>query len=160
MYTGIIYVSNAAYRFEDFQLQELADQSSEKNQRLGVTGYLYYADEMFMQYIEGEQDVTLKLMDIIRRDERHTVIEELVDPQTKARKFSDWNMRWLKRRDLEFLQLENVLMEFMRGKSFFQKPEEWNSGVWALTDQLAVCHRQLKRKNGPIIASNIEECFR
>lgn len=159
MFTAVIYVSNAAHTFDHSELQALADQSSEKNARLGVSGYLFYASEMFMQYIEGEQDATLELMATIRHDERHTVVVEIVDHALGERRFSGWDMRWLKRQDLQFLQMETVLVDYLRGRDFFRESHEWRASVWQLVDQLAQCHRDMKVKSGPINASNFEQAM-
>jgi len=154
MITGIVYVSQATTPFDDDELLALANQSAEKNQRLSVTGYLYYANGQFMQYIEGERNVTLELMERIRVDERHRIDLELVDHSVPSRRFYAWNLRWLKRQDMRFLHLEHTVGDYIRSQSAFQHSVDWTTGVWKLIDQLAKAHRDMLIKTGPIVAGN------
>ena len=61
---ALIYASHAAIRFTDDDLHALAAQSSEKNSRLQITGYLSFNRERttIFQYLEGPQPAVLNLM--------------------------------------------------------------------------------------------------
>lgn len=69
--------------------------SRRNNPRQGIVGGLYYGNQNFFQYLEGEEDQVHTLYERIRRDDRHrnvtTLLEEPLDQVT----FSDWSMKYV-----------------------------------------------------------------
>ena len=156
MFTRIIYLSKAAHALKDTELLTLANQTTEKNKRLGLTGYLYYSCGKFFHYIEGSRDVVESLMDIIREDERHRIIEELVDHGHSDRLFSGWHVRWLRQIELQALQLEHTVADYIDGKSSFSDQHYWEDRIWEMVHQIAENQRHFPVETGPIEFSNVE----
>lgn len=95
MVFGLAYSSRAQTAFDDQQLEDLANAAGAKNQQMNITGYLYYRDGLFMQYLEGEQEKVEALMGKIIADERHHVFSTIILPKIKKRVFPYWYMRFL-----------------------------------------------------------------
>ncbi|WP_428306276.1 BLUF domain-containing protein [Lacipirellula sp.] len=112
---ALIYASHPAIRFTDDDLHALAVQSSEKNGRLQVTGYLSFNRERttIFQYLEGPQPAVLELMAAITADERHRIanVIRLDDDNDNdgPRLFPTWHMRYLNASYLRTMQMEDVL---------------------------------------------------
>lgn len=136
---ALVYCSRATVVFDEQLLRDLETQSSERNQRLDVTGYLHYdaASESFFQFLEGPRRAVEELMDEIASDPRHQVLSlhwitaseryaaigrvsefaaqlEVDDRSEPAihdltRLFSDWRMKCVSRQDLRPLNLEQTL---------------------------------------------------
>lgn len=108
---ALVYVSRAAASFDDGALRKLADQSSEKNSRLQITGYLNFsrARANFFQYLEGPQQAVLDLMAEIERDERHQVVNVAHLGEIESRAFPNWSMRYLDSDYFHALRMEDAL---------------------------------------------------
>ncbi len=106
---ALAYASYSTVDSNELDLDGLARKSSSKNATLGITGYLCYDHGVFFQYIEGERQSVLDLMEIIEKDSRHDVVNQVELGDYDERIFPDWNMRYLNRSDLRRVDLENVL---------------------------------------------------
>jgi hypothetical protein len=95
MVFGLAYSSRALTAFDDEALLELADCAAAKNEQLGVTGYLYFRNELFIQYLEGEQKAVEDLMAKITTDPRHKILSIVPLPSCPERIFPHWYMRFL-----------------------------------------------------------------
>lgn len=95
MVFGLAYSSRALSGFDDEALLELADNAAVKNEELGITGYLYFRGNLFMQYLEGEQSAVEELMAKIATDPRHEVLSSIALPSCSDRVFPHWYMRFL-----------------------------------------------------------------
>jgi hypothetical protein len=95
MLSAIAYCSLTEIEFSDEDLLALAEQAANRNQEIGVTGYLYYRDYVFMQYLEGDQTTVEMLMAKITHDARHRVITEIFLGDISQRRFPHWYMRFL-----------------------------------------------------------------
>ncbi|WP_309387838.1 BLUF domain-containing protein [Cerasicoccus frondis] len=157
MFSSIVYISDAAYTFDPAGLKELADQSSEKNLRIEVTGYVYYNNNQFMQYMEGPKEALLPLMEQIRQDSRHTVLEEIHDQGRPQRLFPGWNLRWLQERDLQPLNIEHTITDFMGEKAVFSDVSAWEKHVWQMVELMAENQRLIPVKTGPIVSSSLDD---
>lgn len=89
------YCSLTEKNFSDEELIELADHAAGKNEKLDISGYLYYRDYVFLQYLEGEKEAVKTLMKKIEADPRHTFITSVVIPKLTTRQFPHWYMRFL-----------------------------------------------------------------
>ena len=69
--------------------------SRRNNPKRGLVGGLYYGDNNFFQYLEGEEDAVHELYDRIKRDDRHKEVKTLIEEPLKARTFSNWSMKYV-----------------------------------------------------------------
>ena len=88
----LIYSSYASRYLSDQELEQLLNQSREKNKLLGITGLLLYFNGQFIQLIEGEEDQIKSLYAIIKKDTRHQYVITLKERHAETRFFPDWNM--------------------------------------------------------------------
>lgn len=69
--------------------------SRKNNPRRGLVGGLYYGDNRFFQYLEGEEQAVYDLYETIKRDARHKNVETLIDEPASERSFSNWSMKYV-----------------------------------------------------------------
>lgn len=99
LYT-ILYVSRAADKMYDEQLDKLLNQSREWNGNHEITGFLAYVEgnlqdktyHNFMQILEGPKHELKDLFANIKSDHRHNQITVIKSGNIIKRKFRDWNM--------------------------------------------------------------------
>jgi hypothetical protein len=108
---GILYVSRANLVFDEGALQQLASRASMRNATLGITGYLFYQEGKFIQYIEGAWDAVGELMFQINQDQRHNVLNIFYDDTLAKRRFPAWHMRWLQQ--THFIGVEKLLFDYL-----------------------------------------------
>jgi hypothetical protein len=138
LYT-ILYVSRAAKKMYDEQLDELLIQSREWNRTHGITGFLAYVEgnlqnktyHNFIQILEGTKPELKDLFSNIKGDYRHNNVNVIKSGNIIQRKFQNWDMAF-ERLDLvafphlsEFFHLDpgilfsdgdcenSILMDFM-----------------------------------------------
>jgi hypothetical protein len=70
----------------------IAADSMRRNSRCGVTGYLYFDDDTFLQVIEGLTEDVDAIYASIRRDPRHGGVRTLIDEPIATRQFGGWAM--------------------------------------------------------------------
>jgi hypothetical protein len=90
----LIYRSTARQELSTPQLQQLLLESRAFNRHHHITGVLLYANQQFMQVLEGERLVIQALYHRIRHDARHTEVLTLLDEPTTQRLFPNWSMGW------------------------------------------------------------------
>jgi acylphosphatase len=71
---------------------QIAEHSSFKNKKRGITGVLLYVDGSIIQILEGEKEKVLNLYDIIKEDNRHTSIIKIDESNIEKRHFENWSM--------------------------------------------------------------------
>ena len=143
---GIIYASRALVDFDAAALQALEAQAAARNAGLGVTGYLYFEDQCFFQYIEGGHDPVTALMARIELDARHDVRHVVYDDRMTQRRFPAWGMRVLQR--AQFAGVDSLIYDhivFMKQAS--PSREDASASVWHLIERV----RDLR---GRLLASN------
>ncbi|WP_158261011.1 MULTISPECIES: BLUF domain-containing protein [Pirellulaceae] len=106
---ALAYASYSTIDSAELDLEGLARHAASKNAALEITGYLCYDHGVFFQYLEGERQIVLDLMEVIEKDSRHDVVNTVELGEYDERIFPDWNMRYLNRSDLRRVDLENVL---------------------------------------------------
>ncbi len=109
----ILYLSEANAEFTDDDIQDLATLSATKNKQLDITGYLCFSRNRFLQYLEGDAPVIIELLDTIRKDERHTFINEIALDNREDRMFSSWSMRYISQEELSRVNLEYYIEHSM-----------------------------------------------
>ena len=110
---GVVYVSEALVYFDNMALESLAAQAAALNFDRGITGYLYFEKDRFVQYIEGDDDTIEELMEVISRDKRHRVLHTVVEHDLEERRFPSWHMRQLHRKELLDVKLEHLLTDYL-----------------------------------------------
>jgi len=106
---ALAYASYSTLDSNELDLEGLANHASSKNATLGITGYLCYDHGVFFQYLEGDQQAVLDLMEVIGKDSRHDLVNTVELGEYEERVFPQWSMRYLNRSDLRRVDLENVL---------------------------------------------------
>ena len=114
LYT-LIYVSRAQVPFSDDELKRLVDKAKTRNRSLGISGYLCSFGQTFIQYLEGDESRVAILMDSIKKDKRHEVLNYIELDKIENRLFPDWGMRLITNEQLIETQLEQVLREMLTG---------------------------------------------
>lgn len=77
------------------QVARILMTSRQNNAKHQIMGGLYYGNNRFFQYLEGEEQAVTELYQRIQKDDRHrnivTLIEEPLDKST----FSAWSMKYV-----------------------------------------------------------------
>jgi uncharacterized membrane protein (DUF373 family) len=89
-------------------LLALLRQCRENNAGRSVTGMLLYANGTFLQVLEGPDQVIDDLVDIIKKDLRHTNIQMLYRKPIERRQYSDWSMGFKRLSDKELKEIEGL----------------------------------------------------
>lgn len=69
--------------------------SRRNNSKSEIVGGLYYGDDRFFQYLEGEQDAVRALYDRIAEDDRHRNVVTLLEEPITTRSFTNWSMKYV-----------------------------------------------------------------
>lgn len=69
--------------------------SRRNNGKAGLVGGLYYGDNRFFQYLEGEESAVQALYQRIQSDSRHRNIRTLIEEPIANRSFSNWSMKYV-----------------------------------------------------------------
>lgn len=88
----LLYASGGSGPVTDDDIRDILDVSRRNNAALGVTGLLLFADNMFLQVLEGEEQTVRSLATTIRRDPRHRNYMELLAQNAPGRAFGQWQM--------------------------------------------------------------------
>lgn len=89
---SVVYTSAAKGSFDDSDLATLLMNSRSNNRRLGLTGFLLYRDGLFLQVLEGPDEVVRDRLAIITADPRHGDVAVLVEDEVAERRFPSWSM--------------------------------------------------------------------
>lgn len=88
----VVYASAAVPGFSQADLQKVLQTAREHNGEVGVTGVLLFAENSFLQVLEGDPEVLDRLLVSIREDPRHERIVLLLRQPITERSFADWTM--------------------------------------------------------------------
>lgn len=89
--TQIIYTSQP-FGFDDSTLSNILLDARQANIRDGITGALVCRRDIYLQMLEGEDEVVHAALDRIARDDRHANLELRHDAPAAERLFGDWAM--------------------------------------------------------------------
>jgi Sensors of blue-light using FAD len=92
MYERILYTSRPTQVFGSLALFRLLTDAQIRNEKLGITGHLLFANDQFTQCFEGPAENVNLLWNSIQRDERHQNIELLYKQVAEERRFAEWSM--------------------------------------------------------------------
>ncbi|MTW21003.1 ABC transporter substrate-binding protein [Allochromatium palmeri] len=107
---SLLYVSQASQPMTEAGLRALLHESREFNRAQGITGFLLYFNESFMQILEGQRSRVQAVLERIRRDPRHQNLHIVFEDGIDKRLFVDWSMGF---RDMEHM----TRTHFLRGEN-------------------------------------------
>lgn len=142
---GIVYVSQARVVFDHAALDELAVLSTCRNAEHGITGYLFFENGEFVQYIEGAPDTVKRLMARIELDSRHEVLAADYDENLAARRFPDWSMQRIFPEQLVHFGVENALADALL--SLKTDREGLRESIWHWVDRIAQLQESIASGN-------------
>ncbi|MWD27246.1 hypothetical protein E0K89_007150 [Aquicoccus sp. SCR17] len=113
----LVYISRASREIPALEVVELLSVSRRNNAAAGLTGLLVLHDGMFFQCLEGPGGAVDRCLDRIRSDDRHRAVMPLVRDRVAARMFPDWQMGYVRPRDMpaEALQEMRDLAHLLQG---------------------------------------------
>jgi hypothetical protein len=89
---SLTYLSRTKAPMSQDELEQILAVSRVNNDRDGLTGMLLYADEHFIQTLEGETEAVEAAFERIGRDQRHYNVEIALREEIDQRGFADWSM--------------------------------------------------------------------
>lgn len=92
MLSYILYRS--AGRIDSFKTDcdSILISARERNDRLGLTGFLHAEDAMFVQWLEGPDEALARVVAMINQDPRHRNMTVFGQGQAVTRQFPGWSM--------------------------------------------------------------------
>ena len=101
----IIYASAANSGVDESTLDEILGHARKNNAGLDVTGILLFGNGVFIQVLEGEDDIVDRLAMHIEQDPRHPDFDILYEDRIDRRAFGAWDMAYkiLDRDSIAFL---------------------------------------------------------
>lgn len=93
--TPLIQLAYASrpFGYDDGTLIGILGKSRLNNERDGISGSLICRDDLFLQLLEGPEDVVDRAYNRIAQDERHIDVQPILRTGMDARMFGDWAMR-------------------------------------------------------------------
>lgn len=91
---SVSYISKATQDMGVLALMRLTDQAAQCNQKLGLSGVLFYENQHFGQILEGPRAETLIMWEKIQGDPRHQQVRLLKMEDIAERSFPAWSMRF------------------------------------------------------------------
>lgn len=95
----LLYMSRAQRALPPAELLMLCSRFAAANERIDVTGVLVYAEDRFLQVIEGDHAAVGMLLERIAQDPLHTDLIIAFDEPAAARLFAGWHMGSLQLQD-------------------------------------------------------------
>jgi len=92
---AISYVSTADINLTSEQIDEVLKWSENWNNSHHIKGLLIYSDGNFLQVIEGEKEIILRLFEGIKKDARHHNIIKIFGKEIESESFDDYKSDFL-----------------------------------------------------------------
>jgi hypothetical protein len=92
----LLYSSQANEGLSQTVIDEILISSRKNNSILNISGLLLARGSFFIQLLEGEKQVVLKLYDLIKSDTRHHSVKTLLNFSSESRLFGSWDMGFVK----------------------------------------------------------------
>ncbi len=89
---SLTYISTATHHFTQPDLESLLDSARSDNEHAGITGMLLFADDHFIQTIEGDRTTVEDLFGRISADGRHRDVVVALRDEVDGRAFPTWTM--------------------------------------------------------------------
>ena len=93
MLTSLTYISRPKIDAGSTDIQDVWMHALEKNERLEISGALYFDGTSVVQYLEGEEAPLHDLFGQIKADPRHEDVEILGEADLASRLFSTWPLK-------------------------------------------------------------------
>lgn len=87
-----MYTSHSLVDAGSPEILAIAETSLHRNGKCGVTGYLYFDNEVFLQVLEGLLPDIEMIYASILRDSRHEGVRTLLRQPIETRAFGEWAM--------------------------------------------------------------------
>ncbi|MBW1293928.1 BLUF domain-containing protein [Aquimarina litoralis] len=135
----VLYLSIENKPFSETSLDLLVSSAQTTNKSHGITGFLYYKQRHFFQYIEGTPDKINDLLDNLKKDTRHKILEFVQDNTLNDRRFPNWDMGDLKTNQLMQIKFEDLIIENLLWKKTYKNTNLPinDANLWKLVDKLA-----------------------
>ena len=122
----LVYRSQATQPLAAAALVTLLENARANNQHYLLTGLLLYAEEEFMQVLEGPEPALSELYERIQADPRHYHVRTLHYAPIKKRAFPDWRMGFARPSAAAFRQATGFLpLEATPGLAAHPPRELW-----------------------------------
>lgn len=89
----LIYSSTLAVPMTKTLIDDIVSVSVRNNEQIGITGVLLFAQDHFMQVLEGSKAEVETTIQKIVNDHRHTGVRILFKGVARERAFPDWHMK-------------------------------------------------------------------
>lgn len=94
MFHQLAYTSSSVSQDQTSFINHELPRIKQKNQNIGVSGVLFFAEGTSFQVLEGDEVVVRELYETIAKDERHTKARIVLERTAKRRSFPGWAMGW------------------------------------------------------------------
>ncbi len=91
----IVYSSRATKPMTPADLEQILVDARSGNESRNITGALIYADGIFFQILEGDEQALRTLMASIASDSRHRSVTICYEAEVDAPAFESWRMAYL-----------------------------------------------------------------
>ncbi|MBT9391972.1 BLUF domain-containing protein [Hymenobacter sp. NST-14] len=105
----LVYHSQATHLLRPAALTALLEKARAHNQGQWLTGLLLYAENQFMQVLEGPEPALTALYAKIKVDPRHREVQTLHFAPVERRAFPDWRMGFARPSPEKFRQATGFL---------------------------------------------------
>lgn len=140
---SIVYTSRATISVTTDLLENMKGQFAARNSRLDITGYLYYSNSKFLQYIEGDEEPLKKLFKRIAADSRHKIARVVQSELNQCRRFPQWSMQFLT--EPRYVSIEDVLHQQIEYVSIVGQAPPAMQKLWSLVDKVQAVQARLDK---------------
>ncbi|MEM9046493.1 MAG: BLUF domain-containing protein, partial [Pseudomonadota bacterium] len=88
----IVYISKSTVAPVSEAVSNIARKSLSRNMQLGITGFLYFDEKIFLQELEGVRSDVEWLYAKIEADPRHSDVRTILRQDAETRVFGEWSM--------------------------------------------------------------------
>ena len=138
-YYCAIYISKATLPITDLIIKNILEKSRVNNLERKISGYLYYDEGYFLQYIESDTANTInKLIAVLEKDQRHQIVNCFKTSLIGNKRFLEWSMGQIDKNQLINLNLEQQIINYMKWlKSLNHNIDMNSSKIWNMVDLLS-----------------------
>jgi hypothetical protein len=104
----LLYLSQSKKNISAEHLDDILQVSQRNNPVIGITGVLIHGGGLFMQVLEGPEEVVLRKYVHILDDSRHDQSKMIYISRVKDRMFEKWSMGIIKSDMLEFQHITEL----------------------------------------------------
>lgn len=135
----VLYISKALKSFHTDDLTQLSETSTINNQKKGITGYLYFENNCFLQYMEGDETIINEMVDKISHDKRHELLSLIEKQDLNERRFPDWGMKNIAELMFSNSTIETTIIQTMSifGENHLNISNSTQNELFKLMDDLA-----------------------